>query len=241
MKKVLIFLFVLSTLATMAQRNFRIGFSVYPNASLPLFVTNGSNQWQADIWRDVEQPKFSFGGNAFVEFKLAQRKTLTIGLGYLNYGERTEKLSFGDFSFPEEIDPFYGFVRPTNPSGPKGEMRFSYTTHSIDLPISYRYYFNGGFYTSAGMSLLAQVAYKQTLWKKLEGERATRETTDDNRVELRPLNMAVNASLGYTFFQRKKVNWFVAAQVQHVVFRVMQDVPLNRKYISGGIVTGILF
>jgi hypothetical protein len=241
MKKVLIFLFMLSTLAAMAQRNFRIGFSLYPNISSTLYVADNSYQNQVDIWKEVEQPKFSFGGNAFVEFKLAKRKTLTIGLGYLNYGERTKKYSFGDSSFPEELDPFYGFVRPQNEVSGSYEWRNIYTTHSIEVPLSYRYYFNSRFYTAVGMSVLTQIAHKRTHWEKFEGQSAACETTDDNRAELRPLNMAVNASLGYTFFQGKKVNWFVAARIQHVLFGVMQDVDINRKYISGGIVTGILF
>ncbi len=218
-----------------------MGFSLYTNVSATLYVADNNFQNQVDIWKEVEQPKFSFGANAFVEYELAKRKTITIGLGYLNYGEQTKKYTIENISFPDEIDPFYGFVRPQNESGPKGETRFIYTTHSIELPVSFRYYFRNGFYTSAGTSLLTQLAYKHTQWKKLEGQSATRETTNDDRVELRPINMAINASLGYTFFQRKKVNWFVAAQAQHVVFGVMQDANINRKYISGGIVTGILF
>lgn len=241
MKKALIILFTLSNLLVYAQRNFRLGFSLYSNVSLPLYVADNSNQWAADIWRDVEQPKFSFGANAFVEYELAKRKTITIGLGYLNYGEQTKKYSSEGFSFPEEIDPFYGFVRPQNESSSNFEWRNVYTIHSIEFPMSFRYYFKNGVYTAAGMTLLAQITQIRFNWKKYQGESPTKTFINEYNGTLRPINMAINASLGYTFLQHKKVNWFVAAQVQHVVFGVMQNVNINRKYISAGITTGILF
>jgi hypothetical protein len=219
---------------------FRFGISLYPNVSAPLYITDGANQWQADIWREVEQPKFSFGGNAFVELKLAKRKTISLGLGYLNYGEQTKKISAGGFSFPDQLDPFYGFVKPKDSLG-KIEFRNTYTTHSVEVPINFRFYFRDGFYTSAGLSMLAQIAHRQTTWQQIQGEPATRETRNDDREELRPLNLGLNAAFGYTFLQRKKVNLFLAANVQYIAFGIMQDVVLNRNYISAGIVTGICF
>ena len=216
------------------------GVSTYTNYSAPLYSAEPESEWAVDLWKDVEQPKLSFGANVFVEYSISRRLGLSIGLGYLNYGERTNKHNFDGFTFPDTLDPFYGFVKPTGPIE-GGEIKFIYTTHAVEVPVQLRYTFGQNWYVQSGVSLLGQVRYIQTNWKKIEGEKATRETQTDNRVTLNPLNLGVNAGVGYTFFATKPAQLFVGLNAQHVVFGVMQDVSLNRKYISAGIQVGVRF
>lgn len=241
MKKHLVLLFVLTVFGATAQkRGYQFGFSNYTFASFPLYIADASAQQQVDALRNVEIPKLGFGVKGLVAFRITKRWVVHTGLGYLNYGAQTKKYAFDDFSFPDEIDSFYGFVLPAE-NAENLNIRFIYTIHSLEIPLAFRYQLKNRFYIDGGASLLAQLANKSTYWQKIEGKPATRKTTKDNKAELEPINMAINASFGYTLFQHKKANAFVALRAQHVAFGVMQNVPINRKYITGGIEIGVLF
>lgn len=215
------------------------GVSTYTNYSFTMYSAEPESQWAVDIWKDTEQPKLSFGANIFTEYSFSKRLGLSIGLGYLNYGEQI-KVDFDGFTFPDQLDPFYGFVKPTG-SIPNAKFRFIYAVHSVEIPIQIRYEIWRQLYVKGGLSLLTQFRYTKTDWKKVENEKATRDTYTDNRYTLNPLNLGVNASVGYTFFPTTKVPLFIGLNTQYVAFGVMHDVTLNRKYISAGIEVGVRF
>lgn len=215
------------------------GVSTYTNYSKPLYISEPETEWMGDVLKEVEQPKLSFGANIFTEYSISQRLGISIGLGYLNYGEKIN-MSTSGFTFPDQLDPFYGFVKPAGTIADM-EMQIFYNVHAVEIPIQIRYAISQQLYVKGGLSMLNQFRYTQTNWKKIEGEKATRETQTDNRVTLNPLNLGVNAGVGYTFFATKPAQLFVGLNAQHVVFGVMQDVTLNRKYISEGIEVGVRF
>ena len=213
------------------------GVSTYTNYSAPLYVSETETEWMVDVWKNVEEARLSFGINFFSEYALTPNLSVSVGLGYLNYGDKTKKYSIGNYAY---FDPFYGLVQPSGDI-PDAQVRYIYSTHAVEVPVQLRYTFGQNWYVQSGVSLLGQVRYIQTNWKKIEGEKATRETQTDNRVTLNPLNLGVNAGVGYTFFATKPAQLFVGLNAQHVVFGVMQDVTLNRKYISAGIEVGVRF
>ncbi len=220
-------------------RAWHFGVSTYSNYSATIYVYEPGNEEIAERWKEIEVPKFSFGANMFAEYAFSKRLSFSVGLGYVNYGEQTKKWDV-NFSFPDQLDPFYGFVKPTE-NLPPTEVKFIYTTHAVEIPLQVKYSFKSGFYVQGGASALQQFKHTSTFWKKTEDEKATRETRNNTEADLLKLNMAVNAAVGYTFFARSPVNWFIGLNAQHVLFGVMDDVPLNRKYISAGIVTGLRF
>jgi hypothetical protein len=224
-----------------AQTNpWHFGVSTYTNYSTPFYHPEPGSERQAEQWKDIEQPKLSFGVNLFSEYVFTPRLSVSIGLGYLNYGDQVKTESDG-FTFPETLDPFYGFLRPTNPVEVPEKTRFIHTTHAIEIPIHVKYSFVNGIYIQSGISALSQFRQTNTVVSTYKDGNTTRETNTDETHDLRNLNIALNTGFGYTFFAASPVNWFVGLNTQYVLFGVMHDVPLNRTFLSAGITTGVRF
>jgi len=240
MNLLLIFSLLGSQILQAQTSQWHFGVSTYTNYSTPFYHPEPGSGWSVDLWKDIEQPKPSFGVNLFSEYVFTTRLSGSIGLGYLNYGDQIKTVWDG-FTFPDQLDPFYGFVRPTNPVEVPEKTRFIHTTHAIEIPIQVKYSFVNGIYIQSGISALSQFRQTNTVVSTYKDGNTTRETNTDDTHDLRNLNMALNAGVGYTFFAASPVNWFVGLNTQYVLFGVMQDVPLNRTFLSAGITTGVRF
>lgn len=237
----LFLLFILNpAFASGPKGRLKFGVGFYPNVSNSIISSTPEIAWAADYYHEIKRPKFSFGGNLFLEYAMGLHSRIIFGLGYLNYGDQTKQFTT-DFTFPGEIDPFYGFVQPT--AVPENSaIKFIYNYHSIEIPVQYKYAWQGGVYAQGGASAVINIAQTQTLWQKTDGEKATRNTTDHSQsANFRALNIGLNAGAGYTFFKQSKVNWFVGLNAQYLVLPVAIDAAINRTYFSGGLATGILF
>jgi len=238
---VVIFCSIAFAISANAQTSpFKFGVFLYPNFSNNILIVADGHEDAAQFWDDLEIAKPSFSANIFVAYNLTPKLSVSLGLGYANVGERTKKFATGSLTFPEAIDPFYGFVKPSG-NLPSTETRFVYNHHFVEIPVQIKYSIAKNFYVQSGPSLMVALAHTSTQWKKTDGEIATRTTREDTQTDFRSSNFALNFGLGRSFSYRNSFEWFVGVNGQYLFQGISSNAKINRKYYSVGLVTGILF
>lgn len=201
--------------------------SVYPNMSSGIITNDGSVPSDVQSgYASSEIAKPSVSATILTGYSLGKRLQLVAGLGYQHNGERTQKY---DLVFISQ-DPTY--------SNMKG-IRYRYNHHNIEIPVLLRFYFGKRFYGIAGTSAVFNLYNTSGNTIIYDNNKRDRENQKDNTTDFRTFNFSANLGFGFDCIQRERFTWFVQPYFQYGILGISKDAPLNRHFLSGGLVTGI--
>lgn len=133
-----------------------------------------SERWDYRVGEGISSPNENYryygfwGAGAHLSYRLNKRLLLEVGLAYQG---RSRALKW-DFTFPSNIDPYYGFVQETAESGYDIGLRI--TEHYAEVPLRLHYFFEDveqGWHADLGLMPSLYVA--RTAWDYAAGGRRT--------------------------------------------------------------------
>ena len=128
------------------------GLEVFTNSTIEVLKNDGSGDTDHESYlRDKEIAKFCLSGQVYISYKINQKMTISVGLGYQNTGNKTKEET------PIWITPDSGF----DPSLPK-TLKEYYNHHNIQIPIFYNYNITRTFYLRGGISTIINISNSTT-------------------------------------------------------------------------------
>ncbi len=187
---------------------------------LKLYSTLGfGSQWHGGngpgtALNDIYGPGLTWGFGLSWQHEFGKRSMLGLGLNYYRLGEiqREEPT----FTFPDNIDPYYGFVHETSPSTSGHSWgRLARAADYISLPINWQYFLSRdrkAWYGELGVMPVYFIG--QSSWMKYEdGSRSNRSyfrSSDKFRWQIQALG-----KIGYRWEMTKSWSIDAAIQAQH--------------------------
>jgi hypothetical protein len=86
----------------------------------------------------LETPLVVHGGDFQLDIPLNRRIGIVTGFGFLSYGEKVT-LEYNEISFPDEVDPYYGFVYETYEGFTIADRTLRYYHNYIKVPLGIRW------------------------------------------------------------------------------------------------------
>jgi hypothetical protein len=222
---VTILILLLSSVSAQDSK-FSFGVNLFPNLSVPFYVSNSSAPVDNDVFGGVIDNKYSFSSNVFTEFKATEKFIVSLGVGYFNNGETVpvEQLTFG---VPD----------PSQPTS----ARFYSNHHSLEVPLLLKYYFSKRFYGILGIS--GTYNFSNTTSAKFTFNDGRSETSDPASIEgpYRVINTYANIGLGFDYIVKDNYALYIQPYTQYGFLGLAKDVPLNIIPFSFGFSVGARF
>lgn len=229
--KHLILLFIVFSCCILHAQNdntesrFKSGVALFPNFSIPTMQVNSGGIGFKNYY-----PKFSYGLTYFAEFALKEKIILGFGLGYYNTGDQTKKI------------PLTFYNQTSQSLLTTSEVRFVTTQHNIEVPIYLKFKFGNRFHAFVGVGGVLNLYNSQsTTIYELNGKRTDKKVYQDKSTEFRNLNINATIGFGVDYVQTEKIALFIDLKTQVGVLGIAKNTPVNYRYLSLGISTGIRF
>ena len=241
MKKLILFVFILSSLLANAQdstkaktKRFFYGVNFSPDYCYRTLVNNDGSDLSktiVGIYNKIEIAKFGFTGGFNVFYSVIKNFNINFGLQYSNKGFQNKE---SDLTFGDKIDRRRGFVYSTNSPSISGKIRYTY--NYIDIPLMAGFVFGKKktrFTTNVGVTTNVLINSKNTfVGQDSTGgaiKNSSNTTSSYNRINFSPtISCGVEYKLNKTMFFR------VEPAFRHGVLK-MTDTPVTQYIWNAGI------
>jgi hypothetical protein len=205
MNKLFFIVSIFWSCASFAQPKWHLGFSGGADASYRMRVYE-ENAMEINL---PEGFKISPNINLIAQRKITNRISFQTGVQFMQMGMRSI-IDFSSPSFPNEIDPFYGFVRPVSPNTGIDKIIFVQQYNYISIPLMLNYHGKGKKFKmifGAGISPAYMLSANRARITK--GEETTREVSPQKDVDFNWFNLFATAQVGVEY--RLNQNWKLRA------------------------------
>ncbi len=227
MKKLLLVGLVSILSSGIAQESkFNIGGSIFPHLSSRILVNDNAPNGLEEVTIDISAGRVALSGNIFIAYEFSPKALLSIGLGYINFGERTQR-----------IDLIPAMPDPAIPN----QIRFINTYHNVEIPVNFQFYLTPKLYANGGASGIINITNTAKSIGYFEDGSVDRTSATDNSIGFRRLNATINLGFGIDLIQNENLNFFIGPYAQYTILGLAQKASLNRKFLSTGFSTGIHF
>ena len=213
-----------------AQTKFTFGVSFYPNFSDYQIVESGDTPSViVGIFEEVEVPKLSYAAGLLIGLEVGPQVLIQTGFNWVNAGVRTQEKEFIT-EVPEPSLPNAGY--------------FVDRKSSIEIPLLFQYaLISRGvhqWYLQLGPSFWVDVNNQRFFHSIYENQPKEVEEVDLEFTFSR-WNIIGNIGAGYSY-NAEKITFFIGPKFQYSFLNIVEElVPLDRRIITYGIVTGIRF
>ncbi len=236
MKHLIIISLFLISFNSFTQSKWSFGVEAFPNYTIMTYQSDGTFPNDEDFWKDYEIGKFCFSQQFYTSYKINEKSSVSLGIGYHKTGQRTKEMKY----IYGNIDPRRGFVAndPNDPAIP-AKSQFYYNHHNIQLPILYSFNFSKLIYIRGGLNTIFNISNTQTHYFTDQGGNENKNTIDYNSTNFRKVNLSARLGVGFNILNREKFRLYAQPSLEKSFLGLSKNASLNRLPLSFGVGFGV--